>query len=134
MKQLNRCQTAVLAVGALLMVTGAATAMFWRNVAPWLFSVGAVCFVSMQMLQDYEGNNFTIRRLKRIVTISDLLLLLTGVFMFMDHDNPMGFDQITYVSYIKGNWVVLLLIAAVLQLYTTFRLGSELEKERKEQG
>ena len=131
MKQLNKWQTMVLAVGALLMVVGAATAMFLKGVAPWLFSVGAVCFVSMQMLQSYEGSNFTIRRLKRIMTISDLLLLFTGVFMFIDHDNPMGFDQITYVSYIKGNWVVLLLIAAVLQLYTTFRLCSELEKEKK---
>ena len=131
MKQLNKWQTAILAVGALLMVTGAAVAMFLKDVAPWLFSAGAVCFVSMQMLQDYEGSNFTIRRLKRIMTISDLLLLLTGFLMFIDHGNPLGFDQITYVSYIKGNWVVLLLIAAVLQLYTTFRLSSELEKERK---
>lgn len=131
MKQLNKWQSALMSIGALLMVIGASVAMFLRGVAPWLFCVGAVCYVSMQLLQGYEGSSFTIRRLKRIMTMSDLLLLFTGLMMFADDGNPLGFDQITYVSYIKGNWVVLLLIAAVLQFYTTFRISSELEKEQK---
>jgi hypothetical protein len=131
MKQLNKTQTIIYLLGATLMTIGAGVSLLAWSWAPYVYSVGALGFASMQMLQRYEGSNFTIRRLKRIMTISDLLLLFTGVFMFIDHDNPMGFDQITYVSYIKGNWVVLLLIAAVLQLYTTFRLGSELEKEKK---
>jgi hypothetical protein len=51
--------------------------------------------------------------------------------MFAGNGNPLGFDQITYISYIRGNWVVLLLLAAVLQLYTTYRISSELEQEAK---
>lgn len=113
------------------MVAGAAMGIFLRHAAPYVFAVGAVCYVSMQMLQRYEGSDFTIRRLRRIMVLSDLLLLFTAVLMFADNGNPLGFDHITYVSYIKGNWVPILLIAAVLQLYTTYRISSELEKEAK---
>lgn len=131
MRPLNKWQSAIFALGAILMVAGAAMSIFLRQAAPYVFAVGAVCYVSMQMLQRYEGSDFTIRRLRRIMVLSDLLLLFTAVLMFADNGNPLGFDYITYVSYIKGNWVPILLIAAVLQLYTTYRISSELEKEAK---
>ncbi len=131
MKQLSKFQSAVFAIGAVLMVVGAAMGMFVPDVAPYVFSIGALCYVSMQLLQSYEGTNFTIRRLRRIMILSDVFLLFTGVLMFLGHGNPLNLDHITYVSYIKGNWVPLLLIAAVLQLYTTYRISSELEREAK---
>lgn len=131
MRQLSRLESAIFIIGALLMVAGAAMGLFWREVAPYVFAVGAVCYVSIQLLQRYEGDNFTIRRLRRIMILSDILLLVTALLMFAGNGNPLGFDQITYVSYIRGNWVILLLLAAVLQLYTTYRISSELEQEAK---
>lgn len=38
---------------------------------------------------------------------------------------------INYITYIYNKWVVVLLIAAVLEVYTTHRLSSELAKEKK---
>jgi len=83
------------------------------------------------LLQRYEGRNIAIRRLRRVVIMSDFLLLLTGVFMFASQGNTLGLDRYLYMQYIQNNWVILLLVAAVLQLYTSFRISNEIEKEAK---
>ncbi|MBP5338395.1 MAG: hypothetical protein J6Z14_03685 [Prevotella sp.] len=131
MKQLNSVQSAIFVVGALLMVIGAVSSVFHWSAAFYVYAVGAVAFTSMQMLQSYDGNNFVLRRLRRIVIVSDLLFLLTAVLMFAGQGNALGLDWLTYVNYVQNNWVVTLLVAAILQLYTSHRIGSELEKEAK---
>ena len=83
------------------------------------------------MLQRYEGNNYVIRRLRRVMILSDVLLLFSGALMFASQDNALGLDRIVYLQYINNNWVVILLVSAVLQLYTSFRISNELEKEAK---
>ena len=131
MKQLNSLQNAIFVSGAVLMVAGAALWMMFKSLAPWLFAVGALAFVAMQVQQRYEGDNFTIQRLRRIMLMSDVLLILTAALMFADDGNPFGLDHLTWLNYIHNNWMVLLLLAAVIQLYTVFRMDSELKKEAK---
>lgn len=131
MEQLNKLQTIVYLCGAVLMVLGAGLSLFQWAGAPYVYAVGALAFTSMQMLQRYDGNNVTIRRLRRIMLFSDILFLVSAVLMFAGAGNPMGLDQITYVMYIYNKWVVTLLLAAVLQLYVTHRISHELEKEAK---
>ena len=130
MKQLNSLQNAIFISGAVLMLVGAALGMFLRSVAPWIFAVGALMFVAMQVQQRYEGENFTIQRLRRIMLLSDVLLIVVAALMFADYGNPFGLDQLTWLNYIHNNWVVVLLIAAFLQLYTVYRIDSELRKEK----
>ena len=113
------------------MVVGAGTSLLQWEWAPYLFALGALGFASMQMLQRYEGTNFTIRRLRRIMLLSDVLFLVSAVLMFAGQQNYFGLDHITFLQYIYNKWVVTLLIAAILQLYTTHRIGSELEREAK---
>ncbi len=113
------------------MVIGAGASLVQWVVAPYLFAVGALAYTSMQMLQRYEGRNFAIRRLRRIMLISDVLFLVSAVLMFASQDNIFHISQITYIQYVYNKWVVTLLIAAVLQLYTTHRIANELEKEAK---
>lgn len=131
MKRLSRLQSAVMLSGAILMLVGAALGMMLRGVAPYLFASGSLMYVSMQFLQRYEGNNLTIGRLRRILLLSDILLLLVAALMFADQDNAFGIPWQDYLMYIHNNWVVVLLIAAVIQLYTVFRIDSELAKEAK---
>ncbi len=132
MRQLNKWQNMVFTIGAVLMVVGAAASILRWEGAPWMFAAGAVAFVAMQMQQTYEGRNYTIRRLRKIMTVSDILLLLTAFLMFVSQMPWLGgLDWLTYVNYVHNNWVVTLLIAAILQLYTTYRISSELEKEAK---
>ena len=131
MTQLSKFQITVFLVGGLLMVIGAGASLISCAWAPYVFAPGALCYVSMQMLQRYDGPSFTIRRLRRIMLLSDVLLLVSALLMFASSDNPLGLDYMTYLQYVYRKWVLTLLIAAVLQLYTTHRIGSELEKEAK---
>lgn len=131
MKQLNSLQNAVYLIGALLMVVGAGTSMLAWKYAPYVFAVGALAFVSMQFLQRYEGTNVVIRRLRRMMLISDFLFLLSALLMIANTGNFLGLDYITYIEYVYNKWVITLLIAAILQLYSTHRISQELDKEAK---
>jgi hypothetical protein len=131
MRQLSSWQTTVFLVGALLMVSGAGISVLQWPSAPYVYAVGALCFTAMQMLQRYDGSSIVIRRLRRIMLLSDVLFLLSAVLMFASQDNALGLSQITYLQFVHNKWVLTLLIAAVLQLYTTHRIDSELAKEAK---
>jgi hypothetical protein len=131
MKQLSKVQNLIFLAGGLLMVIGAGTSLLAWVFAPYVYAVGAICFASMQMLQRYEGSNFTIRRLRRMTLLSDVLFLLAAVLMFANRGNFLGIDQFTYLQYVYNKWVIVLLIAAILQLYSTHRISNELEKEAK---
>lgn len=131
MKELTRVQTIIYLAGAALMVVGAGTMVFGWLLAPYVYAVGALGFTSMQMLQRYDGPSFVVRRLRRIMLLSDVLFLVSAILMFAGQGNPLHLDALTYVKYVHNNWVVTLLIAAILQLYTSHRIGQELEKEAK---
>ena len=129
MRQLSKWQNVAFLVGAVLMVVGAGTSILQWGGAPYVFAVGAVCFASMQMQQRYDGPNVTIRRLRRMMLLSDVLFLVSALLMFASQRNYFGIDHITYIEYVYNKWVITLLIAAILQLYTTHRIASELAKE-----
>ena len=129
MNQLNKTQNIIFLVGGLMMVIGAGASLFAWSWAPYLYAIGAICFTAMQMLQRYEGKNFTIRRLRRMMLISDLLFLLAALLMFANMGNFLQLSQVDYVQYVYKKWVIVLLIAAILQLYSSHRIGHELEKE-----
>ena len=131
MKQLNKIQLIIYLLGATLMAIGAGISILGWWIAPYVYCVGALCFASMQMLQRYEGTNFTIRRLRRIMLTSDVLFMLAGVLMLSNGHNVFGLSYITYMEYVYNKWIVVLLIAAILQLYSMHRIGCELEKEAK---
>jgi hypothetical protein len=140
MKQLSRLQSLIFLAGGLLMVVGAGLFVFSnKQLASWIFLVGAIAFVSMQMQQQYEGTNFVIRRLRRIMTLADICFILAALLMVENAYNfllPLFVDHLQnglndYIVYIMGKWVVMLLIAAILEVYTTHRISSELEKEKQ---
>ena len=131
MRQLNNWQTAVYMLGALLMVIGVGTTMLAWWGAPYVFALGSLAFVSMQLLQRYEGSNFVIRRLRRIMILSDVLFLLSALLMIANIGNFLGLSYLTYIEYVYNKWVITLLIAAILQLYSIHRIDHELKKEAK---
>ena len=131
MRQLSKWEAYLLMLGGLLMVVGAGANVLFCSWAPYVFAPGAVLFVAMQLRQRYEGREFTIRRLRRIQIISDFLFLVAGLLMMANQQNFLGLDQLSYIKYVHNNWVVVLLVAAVLQLYTSHRIANELEKDTK---
>lgn len=129
MKQLNKVETAIYLLGAVLMVVGSGANVFFQTWAPYTFTAGAIAFVLMQLKQKYEGSNFVIRRLRHIIMASDFFFILSAVLMFANMNNMFGLGAIFYVEYVMNKWVVALLVAAVLQLYATHRIDHELKKE-----
>ncbi|MBQ8607616.1 MAG: hypothetical protein IJ417_05425 [Bacteroidaceae bacterium] len=99
----------LLAVGALLILTGSAFFITGWTLAPYVYSIGAVLFAVMQFLGRYKGDDWMERRLSRQQLLGALFLLVTGVLMFVERHN---------------SWVVTLTIAAVFELYTAFRMKS----------
>jgi len=131
MKELNFTDNIIFLFGAVLMVAGSAANIFVQPWAPYTFAAGALAFAAMQMKQRYEGKNFVIRRLRRIVIVSDVFFLLSALLMFANQANFFGLDFLLYIKYVHNNWVITLLVAAILQLYATHRISNELEKEAK---
>ena len=113
---MNKAYSIILIVGAVLLLVGAMLQITRWELAPVLYTVGAVMFAYVQVMGRYDGKNLIIRRLRRQQILGAVLLVFAGVLMFVTHHNE---------------WVLCLSVAAVLQLYTAFRIPSELEKENK---
>lgn len=131
MRQLSNIETIVMLVGGLLMVIGSGASIFLQAWAPYVFAPGALMFAAMQMRQRYDGPNFNVRRLRRMMLLSDVLFLVTALLMFANRGNFFGIQYVSYVKYVHNNWIVVLLVAAILQLYTSHRIANELEKDAK---
>lgn len=126
MRPLSKLQSTIFVCGAVLMAAGAGLSLLDSSLAPFLFAAGAVGFASMQMMQRYEGTNPTLKRLRRILTFSDVLFLFAALLMFAGKGNPLHLDQITFLQYVYQKWVVVVLLAAILQLYAVHRIDHEL--------
>ncbi len=137
MRKLNKIQSLLYIIGGVLMVLGVgAFVLLWhQRVACWVFLVGAILFSVIQSMQVYEGNNMVVRRLKRIMNIVDLLFILSGILMV---DTVYKFllplfrsaGSADYYNYVYNKWVILLLIAGVLEVYSTHRISSEMRSEK----
>jgi hypothetical protein len=131
MRQLNNLETMLLLLGGLLMVVGSGASLFLQSWAPYVFAPGALLFAAMQLRQRYEGTDFVVRRLRRILILSDVLFLVAALLMFANESNFLGIQYISYIKYVHNNWIVVLLVAAILQLYASHRIAHELDKDAK---
>ena len=102
-------------VGAVLLLVGAMLQITRWELSPIIYTLGAVMFAYVQVMSRYEGKNLIVRRLRRQQILGAVLLVFAGVLMFVTKHNE---------------WVLCLTIAAILELYTAFRIPSELEKEK----
>lgn len=121
------------------MVIGAGCFAFGYMIYPqltlytsWLFLLGTVAFSVMQSMQLYEGSSQVVHRLKRIQAVVDIFFVLSGISVV---DTVYAFarnwfsNYETYITYFCNKWVVFLLVAALIELYTTHRISHELKKE-----
>ena len=123
-----------MAIGATLMVIGVGCFVFYfmPKVFSVVFMVGAVCFATMQMVQvsSGDGKNIAIRRLKGIMIAADICFILAGLLM-LENSYKVLYQYLSWETWLKycwNNWVVVLLIAAILELYTSHRISNELKK------
>ena len=127
MKQLSKLQSIVFLLGGALMVVGVGSfvLLFYQSVSCWVFLAGAILFATVQLMQTFEGDNITIKRLKRIQDLSDILFIIAGIILV---DTVYGFfrdffsNYENYVTYLYNKWVVVLFLATLLELYTVHRI------------
>ena len=112
---MNKFYQIIQGVGAPLLLVGAMLQITNSEFSPIIYTLGAVLFAYAQVMCRYEGKNLIIRRLRRQQILASVLFVFTGVLMFVTKHNE---------------WILCLTIAAVLELYTAFRIPSELEKEK----
>lgn len=107
--------TYLMMAGAILLLLGAMLQITRWELSPVIYTIGAVLFAYVQVMDGYQGQNLIIRRLRRQQILGAVLLVFAGVLMFVMKRNE---------------WIVCLTIAAILELYTAFRIPAEMEKEK----
>jgi len=112
---MQKYQSVIFIIGGILTVAGAATHITGWVLSPYIYTAGAIMVTVIQFIDGYHGDSFIIKRLRKQQIFGALLLLLTSLFMFTTRHNE---------------WIVCLSIAAVLELYTAFRIPQEMEKEK----
>lgn len=137
MKKLNKIESILFMVGGMLMVTGIGCYVFMLapSITCWLALTGSILFSTLHMMQAYEGSQLAIKRLKRILNIADLLFVIAGILIVDSTYNflrPAFENQESYITYVYNKWVLLLLIAAILEVYATHRIDYLLKKQGKD--
>lgn len=113
---MKKSYTYIQVSGAILLLVGAMLQITRWEFSPYIYTLGAILFAYVQVMDGYEGKNLIIRRLRRQQILGAVILVFAGVLMFLTRHNE---------------WILCLTIAAVLELYTAFRIPSELEKEKQ---
>lgn len=130
---MNRLHSALFFTGGVLMVAGAGcyAMLAMQDVACWVYLAGALLFATMQASETYDGRNDTIKRLKKIMNLADMLFVFAGLLM-VENTYRLLLDSLSYATYIDmvyNKWVLLMLVAAMLETYTVHRISAELAKE-----
>ena len=137
MKKLNKIESILFMLGGMLMVTGIGCYVFMLapSITCWIALTGSILFSTLHMMQAYEGSLLAIKRLKRILNIADLLFVIAGILIVDSTYNflrPAFENQESYITYVYNKWVLLLLIAAILEVYVTHRIDYLLKKQGKD--
>ncbi len=95
-------------VGGVISIIGAISSVLNYVYAPYLFSLGALILVVLQVQSTFQNNDeksFRQKRLVKIQLFSSLLLVLASYFMFTE----------------SNAWVVAVLIYGLTQFFLSFR-------------
>lgn len=120
---MRRLRDLLFQLGGLLLVAGAALPLFHVRAGAVAFALGALLYAPLQLADRPAGRSLTLRRLYRQRQLSDLLLLVAAALLVAQAWNAGPFR--------RGEWMIVLSICVVVQLYSVFRIDHELNKEQK---
>lgn len=110
---MKRLVQPLMLVGAVLALVGVTFYITRWSLSPYMYTIGATMVALAQINSPIKTDNLTLKRLRAQQIIGAILLVVTGALMFFTHRNE---------------WIVCLSVAAILELYTAFRIPQELEK------
>ena len=111
---MKRLAQPFLLAGAVMVLVGAGSYITHWALSPYIYIIGATLVALAQINMPIKTSNVVLKRLRARQVLGALLLVAAGALMFFMHRNE---------------WIVCLSVAAVLELYTSFRIPQELEKE-----
>ncbi len=100
--------------GAIAILAGTIMKLSHPLYAHYIYIIGAILFSTMQFIMRPGKSTPTINRLVLQQQLGGILLITAGVLMFMD----------------MQEWLITMLIGAVFELYTAYRIPQEIEKNR----
>ena len=100
-------------VGALALLAGLVLRMFLPAYFAVVYICGAVLFAVTQFLLRPRYDGLVMRRLVAQQQLAGMLLIGAGVLMFTHYSNE---------------WILILLCASIIEVYTVFRLSHEEKK------
>lgn len=111
---MKRLVQSFLLIGAVMVLVGAGSYITHWSLSPYIYIIGATLVALAQINTPIKTSNIVLKRLRVQQVIGALLLVAAGALMFFMHHNE---------------WIACLSVAAILELYTSFRIPQELEKE-----
>jgi len=111
---MNKLIQPLLVVGAVLALIGAALHITGWAFTPYLYIIGATMVALAQINSPLHTDSVVLKRLRAQQVLAAILLVIAGAMMFFLHHNE---------------WIACLSVAAVLELYTAFRIPQELAKQ-----
>ena len=112
----NKTRNTIFLLSAICVLIAAALYITGWFAVPYIFALGAAGIAVCRLTFRYEGTNFRLKRLYRMETLSALLLVAASYFMFKT----------------RTEWILLLTVAAILQLYTAILIPKIIEKDSKQ--
>lgn len=120
--------------GEILIIAGAAVWITGWVGSRFIFALGALLFATGRLCSEHEGKNgdVVLRRLYVQQNIGVVFALIAALLMFF-YDRLNGIEVFDYVVRSTASaWLLPFFIFVVLEVYTTFRISSELKKESLE--
>lgn len=96
------------------LLCGAVGRISYPREAAWVFLVAALSLTVTQFFLRVRGGNAVLKRLVAQQMISGCVLIGAGVLMF---------------THTRNEWISVMFIGTLLQLYTAFRIPQEVEKQ-----
>lgn len=124
-KTVQRIQTVLLAMGMVMLVVSAAFPLLgvWPEgmlLMRYIFAAGAATVLAVRITEVYEGKNLRVKRLHSLERVSAFLYCVSAFLLFF-YGNRLG----------GGDWIAFLLAGAIMQIYTSFMIQHEEEKDAK---
>lgn len=103
-------------ISALVTLAGLLLVMPYPNIGPYVYLPAVVLFSAMQYVCRPRTENFVVRRLIAQQFLAGFALIVAGVLM---------------LTHTRNEWIMALTIGTFVEVYTTFRISSVMDKEEK---
>ena len=103
-----------------------------HDIVPWIFLPATVVYVVIQRMLNTKTDSFILRRLYAIQLLSGVCFIVAALLLIEQYNGfllPLVVNEMNsyynYLRFVHNNWVVMMLVGALLQLYSTHRISNE---------